>query len=212
MTLVFGLIALIIVFLSWPLRIKVSYERMTALRSRARIKVYVLSGLWKIDRQVPGWLVIGRGFARSTEALAHHGDPYLAILHFFQTDWARFLTPRKIGRYLFQRIKILSLSLKAAVGTGDAAETAVLLGVLWAVIGSAATSISRIKSMKTKPVLELYPLYDRRALNIGFECIACLRPFHIIITVFLYLLCRNDQPNEVFRGGRVECPNIQSRA
>lgn len=213
MSLWLWVIAFWVITVIWPLRIRVAYNRLAGDRSRVRVDLALFCGLIRLSRSFPGWLVIGQGLERSTKAMLERpGDPYWAALHFFRTEWSRLLLPRKVVRYLLNHVRLTRLKIRAAVGTGDAALTGFLLGLLWSVLGSTVAWFSWSKQMANPPVLELYPLYDRKALDIDFECISFLRPIHIIFAVWLYLVYRKDEPGQASGGGRVDCQSIQSRA
>ncbi len=213
MSLGLGFTALIIFLLVWPVKITISYNRVAGIRGQVRLRAALLSGLVNLDRELPGWLAVGEGFKRSLEALAWRPtDPWWAFLHFFRTELARLAVPHKVGRYLLKRIRFTRFSLRAAIGTGDAALTAIVLGLLWSVLGPAASLASWTKQMVNPPKLELFPMYHRKALDVDFECIAFVRPIHAIFAVLLYLIYRKRDSHKASRGGRVDCQNIQSRA
>ncbi|UOF89876.1 DUF2953 domain-containing protein [Fodinisporobacter ferrooxydans] len=60
---------------------------------------------------------------------------------------------------------------KTAIGTGDAAEAGILCGGLWAVKSSVTGILYHFLTVKEKPVIEVYPDFHRRLLQIQFDCI-----------------------------------------
>lgn len=91
-------------------------------------------------------------------------------------------------RYLGRRVQ-LDLSLTARVGGDDAAESALLAGLTWSVLGSGiGVAAQWVPSILRTPRIRVLPDYEKPALQLDLHCIARFRAVHaIIMAVWLSL-------------------------
>ena len=97
-----------------------------------------------------------------------------------QPNWRKLKLFRKI--YLESKIKMTAFSLQLAVGTGDAAQTARLAGLLWLLWGAIKPLFPRKAAFAVRPVFGPEPALTGR----GF-CIFRLVPGYIIIVSAKYV-------------------------
>lgn len=70
---------------------------------------------------------------------------------------------------------------QSKIGTGDAAETGILTGLIWGVKSTFLGSILRYVSLNTLPIVNVIPLYNQRYLSSEFECILRIRVGHAML-------------------------------
>lgn len=99
-------------------------------------------------------------------------------------EWGRYI---KIAfphlKRFFSRSEMGIQQLRVEIGTGDAAETGVMVGLLWAGIGLLGPFLK--PQAPFKPLI--IPIYKGQVLNIYFSGILAVRPVHII-SVAVHLL------------------------
>ncbi len=78
-----------------------------------------------------------------------------------------------------KRILLKKTSLSVTFGTGDAAHTGILTGILWAGIYDVIAFISKFIRV-TQPEICVNPIYDEESLEIKGECILTLSLANII--------------------------------
>lgn len=91
-------------------------------------------------------------------------------------------------RYLGHRMQF-TIDLSARVGGDDAAESAILAGLTWSVLGSGLGVASQwVPSILRTPRIRVIPDYEKPALQFDLHCIARFRAVHaIIMAVWLSL-------------------------
>lgn len=83
-------------------------------------------------------------------------------------------------RKLKRKVQVKRFSFEMVIGTSDAAHTALLTGVLWALIGNFNLILCNNLSVE-KRKFRITPHYGREVLNFHFNSIFSLRIVHIII-------------------------------
>ncbi len=111
---------------------------------------------------------------------------------------------KNIVRHFLSKVSVTRLAWHSRIGTGDAAETAILYGAAWSVKGNIAGFISIFMDLKAKPDLQVIPLFNERALDTRFECIFSFRIGNAIGAALKIL--------KYWKGRRQPWQNIQSRA
>lgn len=90
-------------------------------------------------------------------------------------------------RFLARRIWCRRVQLHMEVGTGNAMETALLCGGVWAVVGSVPTVLSGwVRLERTAPDLCVQPNFDARCLRVRTECILRVRVANAIIAAIWF--------------------------
>lgn len=89
------------------------------------------------------------------------------------------------------RIKIDSLSLSLAYGTGDAASTGILYGVVWSLISGAYNLLSGFFDFEF-PKVEITPDFQQSKFDLAFSGILRVRLVHII-NAFIKMYFRNKK-------------------
>jgi hypothetical protein len=76
-------------------------------------------------------------------------------------------------------------------GTGDAATTALLTGLLWSVKGTVLTKIKKNSILYTQPSISIKPDWGKEQYTTAFQCIFSIRIGHVITAVMKAFLMRN---------------------
>ncbi len=87
------------------------------------------------------------------------------------------ITP--VLKYMAKKTRIDNFELKLSMGTGDAAETGILYGVAWILIGNIMT-FTRSYLNIGNPRIAIVPIFSRVQLCVEFHCIISLKLGHII--------------------------------
>ncbi len=87
-----------------------------------------------------------------------------------------------IRKYLNKRDVHVELKIKLKQGTGDAAQTGLLCGLLWTAAGILITYLSRfLKAFKKEIVIT--PCFDRKVFEVDVCCIFHVKLVHIIVVL-----------------------------
>lgn len=84
------------------------------------------------------------------------------------------------AKYILSKTRVSNLSLNLELGTGDAAQTAIISGAI-AFIFSALQSYIRTRYSLGPQALRVLPYFNHRVFNMDLDCIIHLRIGHIII-------------------------------
>jgi hypothetical protein len=88
----------------------------------------------------------------------------------------------ELRAYLNKKNIRTELSVKLRQGTGDAARTGVLCGLLWAAAGIAMTYAARFFKLFQKKIT-IVPCFDKRIFEADVHCIFHVRLVHIIVVL-----------------------------
>lgn len=102
------------------------------------------------------------------------------VFKFFQKNHKRLLSNAGISKYLFSKTEIRSLSLNLEIGTGDAAQTAIISGAIIFIFSTIQFYIRNRYSLGSQ-ILQVIPYFQRQVFNMDLDCIIHLRIGHIII-------------------------------
>lgn len=109
-----------------------------------------------------------------------------------------------IRRYLNKKDIHVELNIKLWQGTGDAAQTGVLCGLLWAAAGILASHIKRyLKFFKRN--IQIKPCFDKRIFEVEAICIFHVKLVHIIVVLIkiYYTKYLIDQKSKKRIGGEL---------
>ncbi len=190
--LVLGLFVLLLLLLYHPLRVKIAYHYCNGT-AKADLRMCVLGASF----------CLGLGEGRPGEKRILPGEVMDA--HTFLLSWKKWKEYIMIAlphlRRLFSVSKIYFHYFKLEVGTGDAAETGIIVGLLWGGIGMLSPLL--LPRVKFEP--HIIPAYNRQLLDICFSGILEVRPVHIIsvmVGLFISLLeKKNTLKGEGLSGG-----------
>ncbi|MBO8170424.1 MAG: DUF2953 domain-containing protein [Bacillaceae bacterium] len=87
----------------------------------------------------------------------------------------------RILKLFFKKIKVDELKWHTSIGTGDAAETGLLSGIIWSVKGALVGVVSQYFSLRTVPRLHVSPSYQSPSLSVQFSCIVRFRVGHAMV-------------------------------
>ncbi|MCE5285486.1 MAG: DUF2953 domain-containing protein [Pelosinus sp.] len=98
----------------------------------------------------------------------------------------------------FMRKTISSLhcehfSWHTACGTGDAATTALMTGLLWSLKGTVLQRIKKHSVLEVQPSISIKPDWGTNQFATAFECIFSIRIGHVITAAFNAFFIRNKE-------------------
>ncbi|RKQ83660.1 hypothetical protein C7438_1690 [Brockia lithotrophica] len=127
---------------------------------------------------------------RGRYSLAEVGERVRAVLHGrreYPAAYARLRRALRHGR-------IERLSVRLAVGTGDAVTTAYLVGLLWGILGVLVGWASSYVPLSHRPALSIRPVFSRAGLTGEAEGIVQIPPVHAIrAALFFYQMYRKGR-------------------
>ncbi len=95
-------------------------------------------------------------------------------------------TLRPVWRYLRRRLVVRRLHLRAALGTGDAAETAILYGGAWALWGMLSALLAGTVVVAPGAArFDLHPDFHRPGWRVEGECIVAVRLGQVILAMLI---------------------------
>lgn len=189
-----GSMVIVILLYIMPVVISVDLKRVRENDS-ITIGVRTLYGLLKFKSEIPYLEIIFRNgkpalkykvevankkrsklFARFTKLFSAEEGGNLYTVYKSKKYWIMAAL-----KYIAKKIEIKNFNLRFSLGTGDAAETGVLYGVAWIVIGNIMTlgkSYLHIKDTR----ITVVPIFNQVQLSVDFSCIISMRLGHIINT------------------------------
>jgi hypothetical protein len=87
----------------------------------------------------------------------------------------------EIVKKFVRHITIHQLNWKSSFGTGDAAHTGVLTGVIWSLKGSIVGLLSHYMQLKAKPQLEVVPQFQKLHSETHLMCMISFRIGHAMV-------------------------------
>ena len=112
---------------------------------------------------------------RTIDGIKEKYEEYKKIIHLFL----------KSMRY---RIKVKKLEMGLEYGTGNAATTGILYGVIWGLISGAYNTLSLFFNMEY-PKVEIVPDFQKSKFDFTFSGILRVRLVHIINALIAYTPC-----------------------
>jgi hypothetical protein len=94
---------------------------------------------------------------------------------------------QKYFRLFLQKVTCSHFEWSTSFGTGDAAESGVLTGVIWGVKSTLVGMISGMLRWKQPPRLSVVPYFNQRLLQTYFHSIISFRVGHAIVILFQIL-------------------------
>ena len=189
-----ALIAIVVVLYLMPIALSIDIKRVKENDS-ITIGVKTLYGLLKFKTEIPFMEIVFRNgkpalkykvevadkkrsklFARFTKlfSVTEGGE----ILDIYKENKYRIKNALK---YITRKTVIKNFNLKFKLGTGDAAETGILYGVAWIVIGSVMTLAGSYLNI-IEPRIAVVPIFNQVQLRTELSCIISIRLGHIINT------------------------------
>lgn len=94
----------------------------------------------------------------------------------------------RILRKFLRNITCEKFHWETLVGTGNAAETGTLIGVMWGTNMTLLSLLGKGIKWKEPPVVQIYPAYAESAFEIKLHSIICFRIGHAILAITRLLL------------------------
>ncbi len=207
------LILLLLVLFS-RIRIGLYYKR-EAQNDRLNIEIGLFNGLIPIRLKIPTLKVKDEGVVYKEEIQSKKNTVKKKKGLFTFRDFktyeraARYAVEnvvglRKIIKRFLSKMQIIRLHWSSRIGTGDAAETGILSGVIWGIKSIIVWVLSHFMKMKVTPEIRIEPSFMQACLYTEFECIVRFRVGNAIIAGLLILL-------HIRKGSRMKWQNTQSK-
>jgi len=160
----------------------------------AFIRITVFGGLIKMKLDIPDMLSRGWQYASKFELAdpnrgkqpeekakqAGMGAGRFGRLRRMMT-WADAADFAQWAKASLKRVRCRELSWSTEIGAGDAAETALAAGLVWAAKGTLlGLGLQRFVKLEKLPVLSVKPLYGEMRFSTRFRCIFAIRLGHAI--------------------------------
>ncbi|MCD9021253.1 DUF2953 domain-containing protein [Cohnella silvisoli] len=175
-------VALIVIMLFSHIRIRVRYSRSGQL-DQLVVVIQALNGLFHYQVILPSILIRGWSVVyheKRTGGIA--GDvnhkqnsrwigkrTILRYIRAYRTVLKSTRQFKRWARRTLKKVECTRWRLDFRVGTGDAASTAVVTGLLWAVSGCASGVAGQYITLKTSPQSEIAPNYSATEFTVVWE-------------------------------------------
>jgi hypothetical protein len=110
----------------------------------------------------------------------------------------------KIVRRFLSKIKLKKFHWNSHIGTGDASQTAILVGVFWGVKGSIYAILSNYLKNEANPQVSIYPMFQMKTSQTRLDCMISFRIGHAIFAAIRVV--------KYWKGGKTSWNNIQLKA
>ncbi|MGM0843948.1 MAG: DUF2953 domain-containing protein [Bacillota bacterium] len=87
----------------------------------------------------------------------------------------------RIVRSFMKRVKVYDVKWQTVFGTGDAATTGTMTGLMWGAKGGIIGVISHYMKLQSKPQLSVIPSFQKAVVITDFSCIITFRVGHAIL-------------------------------
>lgn len=123
---------------------------------------------------------------------------YMFLRHFtgevfrkYLSSWSKFLLLKNkilmLKKMFYRKVEVYSINSKIEIGGRDAAETGMLVGVIWAYLGRMTARIYSSVSVKKDNIRYfVQPRFDEETLICNLNCILSLKNSHIIFTTLKF--------------------------
>lgn len=195
--LAFLLANIILLLLSLAIKVEVDFRyRRIDEKDHIEIDVRAFRGLWHIQYQIPSLqLEWEKGPQIEVEQVTKTKDAtrqekktlrirYLQIERFYRfwqkvPSLLRFIN--RIKQQLYRGIRFKLINWRIEIGLKDAADTAIVAGTFWTMIGFALSSLYRKVTVEDRyPELAVIPQFNKPGFLYDFQCIFQTRIGHII--------------------------------
>lgn len=204
---------LVIAAMASRIRIRVRYSRSGRL-DQLVVFVQALYGLFHYQIVLPSIMIRGLnviyGEKKSVEigTLREEKKKQIFGVGTFKRYWRSYRTmrvsTRKFTRWLrstMKKVECTRWRLDFRVGTGDAAQTAVLTGLLWAVAGCASGAAGQFLKLSTMPQNRIEPNYSEPEFSAVWEADFQIRAF-VVFWSMVKLGTRTVNLAKAFRAWR----------
>lgn len=191
---------LLILIMIWFSKIRIGiYVKKDGVDDRIKIDIGLLNGLIRLRREIPYIRVESDGI--QVKQTLESGDTTLNK----QKSW---ITSRKIKKFQYEakqliervvgfhqiikrflaKVKIRKLTWNSRIGTGDAAETGVLAGLIWGIKSGLIVVVRRFMEVEEPPKITVNPSFMQACFYSEFECKLHFRCGHAIMAGLALLI------------------------
>ncbi|WAA11195.1 DUF2953 domain-containing protein [Fervidibacillus albus] len=108
----------------------------------------------------------------------------------------------QIAKRFLKTMRVRRLEWQSVIGTKNAAQTGMLVGFAWTVKGNLIATISRYTRFKTKPVVQIQPMFQQNIAESFFQCMVQVRLGHAIFAGIQFIRYWKSQLRETKREKR----------
>ncbi|MBB5324483.1 hypothetical protein HNQ34_001580 [Anoxybacillus tepidamans] len=160
--------------------------RITTKALFGLVRYTVRIPLIKIDKQSPGIVVAHKETVKNVSESSLKRTKYnpREIIHSFKEakEFAQHVVHlHVIVRKFLSHVSVTKLEWQSKIGTGDAAETGMIVGIGWSLKYGLAALISKYMSLKTVPFLSITPSFQQAVSETKFICMIHFRIGHAMI-------------------------------
>lgn len=104
-------------------------------------------------------------------------DEINAVINNYKITYFKY---QSITNYIIRKLMINSIVCHTEIGTGDAAQTAIMAGLIWSIKSSVFPIITKHYELSDLSI-DVVPNYDSRVFKTSTDCIFSIRLGHIMI-------------------------------
>lgn len=91
---------------------------------------------------------------------------------------------KPIVRHMLRKVRCDKLEWHTQLGSGDAAETGALTGLIWGIKSGIVAAVSHYILLRSIPKLSVQPIWNQQAVHSQFRCILHFRLGHAMVAGF----------------------------
>ncbi|MBS2771423.1 DUF2953 domain-containing protein [Anoxybacillus sp. PDR2] len=172
------------------------------------IRYTILIPLIKVDESSPGIVFLHKeklNHRSESPAKRKKYDPREIIHSFKETrDFARHVIHlHVIIRKFMARVSVTKLEWSTNIGTGDAAQTGIAVGIGWTLKYGVVALVSKFMKLKTKPLLSITPSFQKAVSETKITCMIHFRIGYAMLAGIRIL--------KYWRGNRLKLKSFVSR-
>jgi len=183
---IFFIVALVVlILLALKIKVVVDYK-LEGTDDRGVVSFSVLGGIFGYDIKLP--TEKNKGTGDDNEKKGWLGRIHDKILNIREV----LAIISKIKGYVGKKITLKAFRLEVDAGTGDAAETGVISGLLWILAGTASSAVlNAFRQAKNFDFLmKVTPYFSEKKLAVKLYCIFDIKLVHIIVVGIKYKTSR----------------------
>lgn len=211
-----GLVFLLLMLFVFLSRVRISiYYKREAENDRIKVEIGLLNGLLPFRLKIPSLKVKEDGIAyketaQSTLNTTKKKRRLLSLRDLkeyhivVQEAIENIVGLQKIIKRFLAKMQIIRFHWNTRIGTGDAAETGILSGIVWGIKGIFVYFLARFLQLNVTPHIRIEPSFMQACLQTEFECIVRFRIGNAIIAGLLILI-------HMRKGSKIKWQSIQSK-
>jgi hypothetical protein len=193
------LMVLLFMIVIWFSKIRIGlYVKKDGVNDRIKIEIGLLYGLIPLRREIPFIRVEPAGIQvkqtlESGNTTLNQQNSRITSRKIKKLQYdakqliERVVNFHQIIKRFLAKVKIRKLVWKSRIGTGDAAETGVLAGLIWGIKSGLIVVVRRFMDVEEPPKITVTPAFMQACFYSEFECSIHFRCGHAIVAGFSLL-------------------------